>query len=94
MMVSIIRDLFFNYKCMFCLLVVLVEISLIVMLLILIDNVRRYKLFFWDVVMIEVFFDYVLVLGLLVKLWKLIVCGLDGKFYGLLIKFKDDLCID
>ena len=91
---SITKDLHFNHKCTPCPLVVPIEACLTATLPTLTDNVRKHKAFSRDVITIDCFLDQVLVLGSLAKPRKLTARGSDGKFYGLLIKPKDDLRTD
>jgi serine/threonine-protein kinase ATR len=91
---SITKDLNFNHRCTPCPLVVPIEACLTATLPTLTDNVRKHKAFSRDVITIELFLDQVLVLGSLAKPRKLTARGSDGKFYGLLIKPKDDLRTD
>ncbi len=91
---SITKDLRFNHKCTPCPLVVPIEACLTATLPTLTDNVRKHKAFSRDVITIDCFLDQVLVLGSLAKPRKLTARGSDGKFYGLLIKPKDDLRTD
>ena len=91
--VSLSKDLGFNHKLAPSQLVVPIEATLAANLPrgANHDTIRRHKAFVQDKITINSFADNVLVLSSLQRPRKLIVCGSDGKQYGLLCKPKDDL---